>query len=372
MDVAVIGGGVIGLSIAWRAAERGLEVALFDDAPGRASSAAAAGLLAPVTEVHYGEQALLELALASARGYPDFVAQVEQVSGKDVGYRSSGTLMVARDADDAGEIERLRRYQETLGLDVQRLTSRECRKLEPALSPRVRGGIFVSGDHSIDNRALTEALVAACKRAGVRFVHAHAARIDLRSESVSGVRTAAGDRVACSKVVLAAGCWSGSLEGLPAEALPPVRPVKGQLLYLHGPRLIERNIRGLEVYVVPRSDGRIAVGATVEEMGFDLKVTAGAAYDLLRAAHELLPAVSELELAETVVGLRPGSPDNAPMLGESSIEGLIIATGHYRNGILLTPITAESIVELLATGRVPPLIGAFSPSRFQRSKEPVG
>ena len=139
-----------------------------------------------------------------------------------------------------------------------------------------------------------------------------------------------------------------------------------------GEPLIRHNVRGVDAYMVMRPDGRLVVGATVEEMGFDLKVTAGAAYDLLRAAHELLPAVSELELAETVVGLRPGSPDNAPMLGESSIEGLIIATGHYRNGILLTPITAESIAELLATGRVPPLIGAFSPSRFQRSKEPVG
>jgi glycine oxidase len=168
-------------------------------------------------------------------------------------------------------------------------------------------------------------------------------------------------------VVLAAGCWSGGLGGLAAEALPPVRPVKGQLLYLRGPAdepLCSRNVRGLEVYVVPRGDGRVVVGATVEEQGFDTRVTAGAVHDLLRAALELLPDVAELELTETVVGLRPGSPDNAPMLGPAGPEGLVVATGHYRNGILLTPVTADAIAELLATGRVPDLIAPFAPGRF--------
>jgi glycine oxidase len=173
--------------------------------------------------------------------------------------------------------------------------------------------------------------------------------------------------LAAGAVVLAAGCWSGGLGGVAAEALPPVRPVKGQLLYLRGPAdepLCSRNVRGLEVYVVPRGDGRVVVGATVEEQGFDTRMTAGAVHDLLRAAMELLPDVAELELLETVAGLRPGSPDNAPMLGPAGPEGLVVATGHYRNGILLTPVTADAIAELLATGRVPELIAPFGPGRF--------
>jgi glycine oxidase len=169
-------------------------------------------------------------------------------------------------------------------------------------------------------------------------------------------------------VVLAAGCWSRELGGLAAELLPPVRPVKGQLLHLRGAAadpLCRRNVRGLEVYVVPRADGRVVVGATVEEQGFDSRVTAGAVHELLRAALELLPDVAELELVETVAGLRPGSPDNAPLLGPAGVDGLVVATGHYRNGILLAPVTAEAVAELLATGQVPAAIAPFSPARLQ-------
>ncbi len=193
------------------------------------------------------------------------------------------------------------------------------------------------------------------------------AELAVEGDRVTGVVLGEGGRLPAGAVVLAAGCWSGGIGGLAAEALVPVRPVKGQLLYLRGPAdqpLCQRNVRGLEVYVVPRGDGRVVVGATVEEQGFDTRVTAGAVHDLLRAALELLPDVAELELAETVVGLRPGSPDNAPMLGPAGPEGLVVATGHYRNGILLTPVTADAIAELLATGRVPELIAPFAPGRF--------
>src|SRR5215216_1513761 len=336
-DVVVVGGGVIGLGIAWRAAQAQMAVTVVDEAPGQGASWAAAGMLAPVTEVHYGEGRLLELNLASAGRWPSFAAEVEEASGRPVGYRPGGTLAVARDADDNAALEDLYRFQLRCGLEVERLRSRECRQLEPGLHPGIRGGVLAAGDHQVDNRALVQALVAACERAGVGLV---------------------AGRVAELAVVLAAGCWSGGLGGLAAEALPPVRPVKGQLLYLRGPAdqpLCSRNVRGLEVYVVPRGDGRVVVGATVEEQGFDTTVTAGAVHDLLRAA---------LELAETVVGLRPGSPDNAPMLGPAGPEGLVVATGHYRNGILLTPVTADAVAELLASGRVPEAIAPFAPGRF--------
>jgi glycine oxidase len=366
-DVVVVGGGVIGLGIAWRAAQAGLAVTVVDDWSGRGASWAAAGMLAPVTEVHYGEQALLRLNLEAAGRWPDFAAELEQAAGRPVGYRPAGTLAVARDADDNAALEDLYRFQLRCGLQVERLRSRECRRLEPGLAPSVRGGVLAPGDHRVDNRALVEALLVACQRVGVVLRPGWVAELAVEAERVVGVVLAAGERLAAGTVVLAAGCWSGGLGGLAAEALPPVRPVKGQLLYLRGPAadpLCQRNVRGLEVYVVPRADGRVVVGATVEEQGFDTRMTAGAVHDLLRAALELLPDVAELELVETVVGLRPGSPDNAPMLGPAGPEGLVVATGHYRNGILLTPVTADAIAELLATGRVPEAIGPFQPGRF--------
>src|SRR4029453_7637029 len=349
-DAVVVGGGVIGLGIAWRAATAGLSVTVVDEAPGRGASWAAAGMLAPVTELHYGEDELLALNLASAARWPGFAAEVEEASGQPVGYRPGGTLAVARDADDKPALEDLYRFQRGAGLEVQRLRSRECRQLEPGLHPSIRGGVLAAGDHQVDHRALVLALLGACERAGGR-----------------GWVRAGGEPRAAGPVVLAAGCWSGGLGGLAAEALPPVRPVKGQLLYLRGPAdqpLCSRNVRGLEVYVVPRGDGRVVVGATVEEQGFDTTVTAGAVHDRLRAARELLPDPAELELLETVVGLRPGSPDNAPMLGPAGPQGLVVATGHYPNGILLPPVTADAVAELLATGQVPELIAPFGLGRF--------
>jgi len=375
-DAVVVGGGVIGLGIAWRAALAGMAVTVVDEAPGRGASWAAAGMLAPVTEVHYGERPLLSLNLAAAARWPAFAAEVEEASGLPVGYRPGGTLAVARDADDNAALEDLYQFQLRCGLEVERLRSRECRQLEPGLAPSIRGGILAAGDHQVDNRALVEALLVACQRAGVRMVRGRVAELAVEADRVTGVLLAGGgpvpsradgETLAAGVVVLAAGCWSGGLRGLAAEALPPVRPVKGQLLYLRGPAdqpLCSRNVRGLEVYVVPRTDGRVVVGATIEEQGFDTTVTAGAVADLLRAALELLPDVAELELAETVVGLRPGSPDNAPMLGLAGPDGLVVATGHYRNGILLTPVTADAIAELLATGRAPEMLAPFAPGRF--------
>ena len=375
-DALVVGGGVIGLGIAWRAALAGMAVTVVDEAPGRGASWAAAGMLAPVTEVHYGERPLLSLNLAAAARWPAFAAEVEEASGLPVGYRPGGTLAVARDADDNAALEDLYQFQLRCGLEVERLRSRECRQLEPGLAPSIRGGILAAGDHQVDNRALVEALLVACQRAGVRMVRGRVAELTVEADRVTGVLLAGGgpdpsradgETLAAGVVVLAAGCWSGGLRGLAAAVLPPVRPVKGQLLYLRGPAdqpLCSRNVRGLEVYVVPRTDGRVVVGATIEEQGFDTTVTAGAVADLLRAALELLPDVAELELAETVVGLRPGSPDNAPMLGPAGPDGLVVATGHYRNGILLTPVTADAIAELLATGRVPEMTAPFAPGRF--------
>jgi glycine oxidase len=361
--VVVVGAGVIGLTIAWRAAQAGLQVTTVDDGPGSKASWAAAGMLAPITEVHYGEEDLLRLNLAAAEGYPTFVAELEDASGRDPGYRACGMVAVARDADDNAALEDLFAFQRELGLEVQRLTGRDVRALEPGLAPGARGGVLVEGDHQVDNRALVEALLEACGRAGVSH---RASRVGALADR-GRVELTDGGVLEADTVVLCAGCWTNAIAGLPRDAIPPVRPVKGQLLHLKGPsspELVGRSIRGLDVYIVPRRDGRIVVGATVEELGFDTRVTAGGVFGLLRAAYELLPGITELELTEIAVGLRPGSPDNAPIIGPTSHEGVVVATGHYRNGILLAPVTADAIVDLLTTGSVPPLVARFGPGRF--------
>jgi glycine oxidase len=374
-DVVIAGGGAIGLAIAWQSASRGLSVVVADDRLGRGASWAAAGMLAPVTEVHYGEEQLLRLNLESQRRYETWAQELNESSGRDCGYVRCGALMVARDADDNAALNDLFEFQQGLGLDVERLRGRECRQLEPFLSPTTRGGILVRGDHQIDNRALLGALIVACERAGVRFVKRRVANVKLLRERVVGVGLDNGERLSGTRLVIAAGAHSSAIEGIPAGAMPPVRPVKGQLLHLRGEageRLTTHTIRGLEAYIVGRPDGRIVLGATVEEQGFDERVTAGGVYELLRAGAELIPGISELELVETSVGLRPGTPDNAPLLGATELEGLILASGHYRNGILLTPVTGWALAELLVTGAAPEIIRPFSPQRFATHRAVTG
>lgn len=366
-DVAVIGGGAVGLSVAWKAAAAGLSVTLLDERPGRGASWAAAGMLAPVTEVHPGEEALLELNLESSRLWPRFAAELAAASGHDTGYRQCGTILVSRDPDDNAAIQELWLFQTKLGLTTERLTRRAMRSKEPGLAAGVRGGIFVAGDHQVDNRALLGALIEACRRTGVSFVHSHARTVEVTRNGVSVMTGGADQAVSAGAIVLAAGCWSAAIEGIPPEAVPPVRPVKGQLLHLRspeGPALFERNIRGADVYMVARPDGRVVVGATVEEQGFDDTVRAGAVYELLRAAYELVPGIVDLELSEIAVGFRPGTPDNAPLIGPSALASLLVATGHYRNGVLLAPVTAEAVVEMIVSGRVPEVVSHFSPTRF--------
>ncbi|MGW4171615.1 glycine oxidase ThiO [Streptomyces chartreusis] len=371
-DVLVIGGGIIGLVTAWRAAQRGFATAVVDPEPGGGAAQVAAGMLAAVTELHYGEQTLLGLNLASARRYPDFAAELTDVTGHDLGYRRCGTLAVALDADDRAHLRELHALQRQSGLDSEWLSGRECRRLEPMLAPGVRGGLRVDGDHQIDPRRLTGALLAACERAGVVFHRAWAERVDVVRDRATGVTTTDGTALTADQVVLAAGSLSGRLAGVPDAVLPPVRPVKGQVLRLTVPqryapflsRTVRAVVRGSQVYLVPRENGELVVGATSEELGWDTTVTAGGVYELLRDAHELVPGITELPLTETRAGLRPGSPDNAPLLGPTELAGLSLATGHYRNGVLLTPVTGDAMAHVLATGELPEEARAFTPRRF--------
>jgi glycine oxidase len=372
-DVVVIGAGVIGLASAWRAAQSGLRTLVVDaGAPGTGATGAAAGMLAPVTEATFGEQELLALNLESARRYRRFVAELEQESGIDSGYRSCGTLAIAIDRDDAELLKRLHRFQRSLGLEAEWLRASECRKLEPGLAPRLAGGIRSRIDHQVNPRSLTAALVRALERANGELRPGTAATLAVEGERVSGVVLESGERVAAGEVVVAAGWRSGTIAGLPATAGVPVRPVKGQILRLRGPAtapVASRVVRTPEVYLVPRPDGELIVGATVEERGPDETVTAGGVLELLRAAYEALPGVAELELVEATTGLRPCAPDNKPIVGRGVLEGLVWATAHWRHGILLAPVTADGVADLLNGRTAPRELGPFGAERFGVSAE---
>ncbi|MDX6680782.1 MAG: glycine oxidase [Solirubrobacteraceae bacterium] len=371
-DVVVIGGGVIGLAVAWRAAQRGASVCLLERGElGGGTSHVAAGMLAPVTEADPGELALLALGLRSARMWPAFAAELAEASGVDPGLRCCGALVVARDRDEADALDRELTLRRELGLDVQRLLPSAARRLEPALTPSLRLALDVPGDHAADPRTTAIALAEASRRTGVDlYTHATAQRINLEGAKISGVQLSGGAVVATEQVVVAAGAWSGAIAGLPARARFPLRPVKGQIMRLRdpaGPGMLARIVRFEGGYIVPRGDGRYVLGATMEERGFDTSVTAGGLYELLRDAGELVPGVHELLVEETSAGLRPATPDNAPVLGRSSeIEGLVWATGHHRNGILLAPATADVVAAALAGADVPQ---AFSAARFAAARE---
>jgi glycine oxidase len=459
-DALVIGGGVIGLAIAWRAAQRGLRVTVADPAPAAGATHAAAGMLTPVAEAAYAERELFGLGRASLDRYPAFTAELTGLTGLPTGFAPTGTLQVAYDGDDLAMLIEQHRLQESFGRAATRLTARECREAEPMLDPAVRGGLLAAGDGSVDPRLLAAALLAAAGQAGVRVVRQRATEIILTGSGTTGSGTtgsgttgsgttgsgttgsgtagaaaaagavlADGSTVRARWVVLAAGWQSAVIGGLPPGTAPPVRPVKGQILRLRprpgagrpgagrpeagrpeagrpgagrpgagrpgagepgaggreagrpgagepGTALLTRTVRGLvrgsSVYLVPRADGEIVVGATQEELGADTTVTAGGVWELLRDARLLVPGITELELAEAVAGLRPGTPDNAPVLGPAALPGLVLATGHFRGGVLLAPVTAEVIAEYLATERVPELARPFTVARFSDEHEGAG
>ncbi|MGC5308270.1 glycine oxidase ThiO [Micromonospora zamorensis] len=350
-DVAVVGAGPIGLAIAWRCAARGLRVVVHDPAPGSGASAVAAGMLSPVAEAYFGERQLTGLLLASAARWPAFAAELTAASGTGIGYRTEGTLMVGLTGDDLAEARRLWAYQQGLGLPVTPLRPSELRDREPALAPRLRGGALAPTDHQVDPRRLVPALRAAAQRAGAVLVPQAVAQLSDVDATVT---------------VVAAGCGAAALTGL------PVRPVKGQILRLRAPDGVAPGFRhvirgyadGEPVYLVPRADGEVVLGATVEERA-DTTVTAGAVQRLLRAGVDLLPELAEYDLVEAVAGLRPGTPDNAPILGPlPDRPDVLAATGHHRHGIVLTPITADLITELVLDGVPDPLLAPFGPGRF--------
>jgi glycine oxidase len=352
--VLVVGGGVIGLSCAWRLASEGHRVTLVAPTPGRdGASWVAGGMLAPVTEVQFGESALTELLLEAAKGWKEFATALEQASGHDIGYDQSGTLTVALNASDRAALDQLLDYQHSLGCTAHRRPASECRRLVPSLTPMVRGGIEVPGDHHVDNRALLGALLAACRDAGVTMVPSSV--IAVASGPEPSVELSDGGRLGSDAVLVAAGIGTPHIVGLEAAGLPEIRPVKGHILRLgptEGPPLLTRTVRALvrgrSIYLVPRPDKTLVVGATMEERGAETTVQAGAVHQLLSDARSIIPGIDELELLEAQAGLRPATPDNTPVIGWTDLPGVAVASGHFRNGMLLAPYTAAAVVELLA------------------------
>jgi len=373
-DVAVVGAGVVGLAVGWRAAQRGLRVVVLErgHGPAKETSSVAAGMLAPISETLATELPLMRLGLAAAQAYPDFVAELAEASGTDPGYLRCGTLLAARDGDEAEALARELALRESLGLGAHRLRASEARRLEPALAPALRLALDIPDDHAIDPRKLTAALVRALTAArGELRVGAPVAEVTIAGDRVTGVRLDDEHDLGAEHVVIAAGSWSPAIRGLPTEARVPIHPVKGQILRLHdpdGPGLLTRVLRMTGGYLVPRGDGRYVLGATMEERGFDTTVTAGGAFELLRNAFELLPSVTELVIDELSAGLRPTTPDNAPAIGRGAIPGLHWATGHFRHGILLTPVTAQMVVAGLAGEATGDLAPDFAPTRFARTQ----
>jgi glycine oxidase len=384
-DVAVAGGGVIGLAVAWRAAQRGARVVVLDARRDGAAWPVSAGMLAPVAEAEFGHDDLLVLGLESARRWPRFASELAAAADVDPGYRHCGTLVVARDRDEAEALERELAYRLERDLAVERLRGTEARRREPALTPGLRLALDAPDDHAVDPRTLRAALVAAVRRAGSEVredaevvrggslgdgIAARAGASAGGTEAGaarSGVRLADGTEVRAERVVVATGAWTGSLAGV------PIRPVKGQVLRLRdpaGPGLVDRVIRMAESYLVPRGDGHYVLGATMEERGFDTALTAGGVFELLRDAYEVVPGLVELELEDASVGLRPATPDNGPLIGTTERTDVVLAAGHHRNGILLTPITADAIAAILAGDEPPEEVAPFGAHRFAGGPTP--
>jgi len=375
--IAIIGGGICGLGIGWRLAQSGAKVTVYDRGEaGMEATWAAAGMLAPHVEAEHGEEELLPLALESRDMWKGFARELHSETNIDVDYREEGTLVVGLDRDDVEHLEHRSAYFESLELDVEWLSGYEARKREPHLARAIGGAIYSPLDHQVDNRKVAEALKAAFLNTGGKLKeHTEVTEVVTSNGKVAAVKIAE-ETVAVEAVVLAAGAWSRNLAGLPEISRPPVRPLKGQMIAIQmDPEnpLIENVIWGPgngvvpSIYLAPKSDGRLIVGATVEEMGFDTGLTAGGVMELLRLAWDVLPGIYDLPLVESWAGLRPASRDDAPILGPTKTPGLVLATGHHRNGILLAPLTAQAISDYITTGEISSSIQPFLLDRFESS-----
>ncbi len=367
MNTVIIGGGIIGLSVGWQLAKKGINVEILErDLAGRSASWAAAGMLAPQAEMGFEDIELFYLCRKSLDVYPKFVEELYNDSGIKVEVEKTGCILPAFDRDDAERLRRLYDFREKIGLPVVWLTGSEAREIEPFLSPRCTGAIWIEDDAQINNRKLLEALKIAFLKCGGKLFEEHTVEnINISGGKVTGVHIHGID-IKADNVIVAGGAWSKQIQGIPDNLLPPVRPVKGQIinLRLNDSCRITKIVRAPDVYLLPKSDGRLILGASVEEMGFDVNPTAGEIFRLLERGWEAVPSIYDLTIESIDVGLRPGSRDHKPIVSDCEVVGLFFATGHYRNGILLTPITAYELSKWISTGKSSEVLKGFEISRF--------
>jgi glycine oxidase len=367
MKIIIIGGGVIGLSTGWQLLRKGFDVEIIDcSESGKSAGWVSAGMLAPEAELGFEEIELFHLCKKSFDLYPKFVQELEEDSGIHVHIDKSGSLMVGFDRDDIERLRRVYMFREEVNMPVTWLTGSEARELEPLLSPKCSGAIWIAEDAQVDNREMLGALKAAIKNKGGKITeYTKVESVIIEIEKVKGVKTEKGD-INGDIVIVSAGAWSKQIEGIPEELKPPVRPVKGQIISLKMDEnyTLTHMVRAPDVYILPKHDGRIILGASSEEMGYDTNPTAGEVYKLLERGWEAMPSIYDLPIISIDVGLRPGSRDHEPIIGGCSVEGLFFATGHFRHGILLTPVTAYELSEQIASGNESETLKGFQLSRF--------
>jgi glycine oxidase len=367
--IIIIGAGVSGLGVGWALQEAGEQVIIFEASEaGQAATWASAGVIAPWSYPAANAAELTRFQQHAFTLWPDFRERLEAAAGMSIDYRADGQLLVALDDEEQVWLDGLVSQLQQLGSNLVPLSSAEVLALEPRLSVEVTGGYFDPGIHQVENRKLAEALKIAFSGAGGQLhEHCPVDQVLAQESSVLGVE-AGGQTYLAETVVMAAGAWSNRIAGLPAEVVPPVRPVKGQMVSVQmelAAPLLKHVILGRGTYLIPRNDGRILIGATVEEVGLDTRSTAAGVQGQLALGLQLMPDLEDLEIVETWAGLRPGSPDGAPILGKTELEGFLLATGHYSSGIMLAPATAQSICELITTGTTPASIADFSLARFE-------
>ncbi|MCC6864693.1 MAG: glycine oxidase ThiO [Ignavibacteria bacterium] len=369
MNIAIIGGGIIGLSVGWQLAKKGLKVAIYERSKaGQGASHAAAGMLAPQAEMGFEDIEMFNLCRKSLEMYPKFVDELYSDTGIKVEVEKTGCILPGFDRDDTERLRRLFDFREKVGLDVIWLTGSEAREIEPFLSPRCTGAIWIYDDAQINNRLLLNVLKKAFVICGGKLFEDHEVEnINIEGKNIKGIYVH-GSFLNYDTVIVAAGSWSKQINGIPEYLQPPVRPVKGQIisLRLNETCRITKVVRAPDVYLLPKSDGRLVIGASVEEMGYDLNPTAGEIYRLLERGWQAVPAIYDLPIESIDVGLRPGSRDHMPIIGNSDVNGLYFASGHYRNGILLTPVTAFELSEWISAGIKSEILNGFGIQRFYK------
>lgn len=357
------------MSVGWQLAKKGMDVEILErDKAGKGAGWVAAGMLAPQAELGFEELELFNLCRTSQQLFPRFLEELSMDGGGDVSLDKCGTLMVGFDRDDTERLKRLYDFRMKIGVPAKWITGAEAKELEPLLSPKCASAIWIEEDSQIDNRQFLNALKKAFENCGGRLYEDHTVEsVNIKNNRVQGIRVHDLD-IEFDYVLVCAGSWSKTIAGIPGNLLPPVHPVKGQIISLRMNDSFELNhaVRNDNVYLVPKTDGRLVVGATVEDMGYDLNPTAGAVMEMLRDAWEAVPAVYYLNIESIDVGLRPGSVDNAPIVSGCSVEGLYFATGHYRSGILLAPATAYELSSWIQTGKKSELLSSYGISRFAK------